>query len=556
MTTFQTRKIQYNIKNSMLDLLNIVLLVLGLPALIITYFNAISIGHFPVFSTAGIIIIFIFIIFRKRISYHVKGWGLALIGYLIGTFGLWNEGIMSDGLLYYVFIAIVGSMLINRLSGFIISFLSIATFAFIALAVTQGWHTYDFDVITYFYSPKNWLAFVLSTALFIGIALYIYGRLESYLVQYINKITVQSRKLARSKTRLEKEILEKKLTENQLKQSEHKFKKVFNNIGDGILLLRPDNTVLTVNDSFLELTGSTLDSVINKPLESFFNDPYRINLMMNPGTVVTSLFNLHEHWLKKSASHGIIPVEVRIVPVKMEKEIDSIIVIKDITRIKETEFKTMHAVINSEEEERKRIAQDLHDSIGPYLSAAKLYVNSDTLSENTSRGTEIRKELSDLLSLAINTIREISSNLGSHVLRSAGLHAALQSFIEKIKISSTIKFDLQLPVTSPFIEKVEISLFRIMVELINNSVKYSSATEIIIKQSEIDPAVIMEYLENGVGFVVTEVLDQHKGMGLYNILSRVNSLGGLVEYSSSPGNGVQVRITFNQEQTYKKYVLQ
>jgi PAS domain S-box-containing protein len=444
-------------------------------------------------------------------------------------------------------------MLINRISGFIISLLSMATFALIALAVAQGWHTYDFDITTYFYSSKNWLAFLLSTALFIGATLYVYGRLESYLVQYIKKITYQSRKLASSRTRLEKEILERKLTENQLKHSEHKFKKVFNSIGDGILLLRPDNTVLTVNDSFLELTGSTLGSVLDKPLESFFNDPYRIKLMMNPGTVVTSLFNLNEHWLKKGADHGILPVEVRIVPIKQEKEIGSIIVIKDITRIKETEIKIMHAVINSEEEERKRIAEDLHDSIGPYLSAAKLYVNSDTLSENKPGGTEIRKELSDLLNLAISTIREISSNLGSHVLRTAGFHAALQNFIEKIKVSSNIKFDLQIPVTSPFIEKVEISLFRILVELINNSVKYSSATEIIIKQSEIDPAVIIEYLENGVGFRVTEVLDQHKGMGLYNILSRVNSLGGLVEYNSSPGNGVQVRITFNQDQTYKKY---
>jgi PAS domain S-box-containing protein len=551
MENILTRKVNNEFKNPILDTLNIVTLVLGIPAWIITYINNLSLGRIPYLSGFGILVIAFLVIFRKKIINQVKGWTVIILGYMIGTSALWNEGIMSDGLLYYIFIGILATMLIDIRSGIIVFLIGIATFSGIAFAVLKDWHVFDFDIVKYFYSPETWLALILTAVLFISVALYIYGRLESYLVQYISKLTDESSKLTRSKMQLENEISERKLTENQLKQSENRFKKVFNSIGDGILLLRPDNTVFNVNESFLDMAGFTRDSVFNKPLNSFFDDPHRIDLLLKPDTVVTSLFNLREHWLRKGSGNGTIPVEVRILPIKREKEISNIAIIKDISIINETEIKIMHAVISGEEEERKRIAQDLHDSIGPYLSTAKLYVNSNALSGNDARGSEIRKELSEILGLAIKSVREISGNLGSHVLRSSGLHTALQNFIEKISVTSNIKFDLQMPVNSPFIEKVEIALFRILVELINNSVKYSSATEITIKHSEINHTVLIEYFENGVGFNVAEALERHKGMGLYNIHSRIDSLGGLVEYNSSPGYGVSVKIAFIRDQIYK-----
>jgi|GEM_PF-3310992 PAS domain S-box-containing protein len=552
MEKIHARLVYDEIKNPILDSVNLVTLVLGTPALIITYINNLSIGHIPYISAFGLLVIAVLVIFRKTINYQIKGWSLIVLGYMIGTTALWNEGIMSDGLLYYIFIGIIATLLINIRSGLIIMVISILSFSAIAVAVSKGWHVFDFDIQKYFYSSETWLAYILTAMLFLSVALYIYGRLESYLVRNISELTAQSKKLAHSKTRLEQEVIERKLTEEQLKQSENKFKKVFNSIGDGILLLRPDHTVHNVNESFLRMTGLPVNSVINKPLESFFNDPYRINLLLKPDKVASSLFNLSEHWLKIHGGNETIPVEIRILPIKREEEISKIAIIKDISSSKETEIKIMHAVINSEEEERKRIAQDLHDSIGPYLSAAKLYVNSSALKGNDIRGGEIRKELSDLLHLAINSVREISGNLGSHVLRSAGLHASLHKFIEQINVTCSIAFNLQIPVTSPFVQNVEITLYRILVELINNSVKYSSASEIMIKQSETDRTVLIEYIENGVGFDVAEALDRHKGMGLYNIHNRISSLGGLVEYNSSPGNGVSVRITFNKDQTFKQ----
>lgn len=554
MNNAQTQKMYTEIKNPILDSLTIIAFVAGTPAFIISYMNARSIGHFPYFSILGILLLMTFIVFRKKIPYNVKGWSMIIIGYLIGTIALLHEGILSDGLLYYIIIGILTSMLINIRSGIIITIISIATASFIAFMVSTGWHTYDFDIVQYFYSSKSWIAFVLTAAFFTAVAVYIYGRLESYLVQYIDKLTAQSAMLSHSKIRLEKEITERQSTEVQLTESENRFKKVFNSIGDGIILLAPDHTVQAVNDSFLQMTGITRNKVIQKSLVSLFFDSQRINSLLNAENQVTSLFSLNENWLKKGSDDATIPVEVRILPLSYEKDINNIVVIKDITSKKETEARIMHAVISSEEEERKRIAQDLHDSVGPYLSAAKLYVSALVIDDNDRKGHEIKKELNELLNLSISSIREIAGNLGSHVLRSSGLFAALSDFISKINTNNKINFNLQIPQDSPFIEKVEIALYRIMVELINNSVKYSSATNISMHYSKVDRNVVLEYDENGVGFDVAETLAHHKGMGLYNIHSRIHSLGGLVEYNSSPGKGVMVRIIFDKDLILKQDV--
>jgi len=499
----------------------------------------------------GLLMVIFFVLFRKKVPFQLKGWSLIILGYLIGTIGLLHEGLLSDGLLYFAFISILTSMLINIRSGILVTAISVTTIAVIAFIVSKGQYGYDFDIIKYFYSPQTWLGFTITAALFTIMAVYIFGRLESYLIQYINELTNQSRKLTRSKYRLEKEIAERKQTAKQLNDSENKFKRVFDSIGDGILLLQPDHTIHDVNNSFLKLTGLGAKAVISRPLESLFQDPGRIKALFKSESSVQSLFNYTEHWLKGSDDNKTIPVEVRILPIRLEQEINKITIIKDITDKKETEARIMHAIISSEEEERKRIALDLHDGIGPYLSAAKIYIDSLSSDENHARDAQIKQELHELLQLSISSIREISGNLGSHVLRAYGLSAAIQKFIEKISSNVNIKFNVLLPEMSPYIEQVETALYRIMVELINNSVKYAQAKEITIKHTDTSNTVMIEYIENGIGFDVETALRLHQGMGLYNIQSRISSLGGLIDFDSAPGKGVHVSIVFNKTRIYK-----
>jgi PAS domain S-box-containing protein len=538
------RKQNEEIKNSILDSLFLVIVIIGLPALIISYLSTKSIGHFPTFSLAGLAILITFVLLKRRVPFLVKGWSLIIIGYLIGTNGVLHEGLLSDGLLYYAFISILASMLINIRSGLIITSISLLTVTLIALLVNQGKHTYSFDIIRYFYSGKTWLGFLLTATMFTFTAVYIYGRLELYLNQYIRDLIHNTNKLNHSKQRLEKEITERRQTELQLSESESKFKRVFDSIGDGIVLLDHHGLIEDVNESFLQITGTPAEVFHQRRLETLFQEPSRICELMQNNASSNMFFSKSENWLKGPDGNRLIPVEVKILPVEQNKRIKEIAIIRDIRFLKENETRIMHAVVKSEEEERKRIAQDLHDGIGPYLSAAKMYVESLTPDQQNTRNQKTHHEIIELLHLSIQSVREIAGNLGTHILKTYGLAAAVQKFVTNLGENLGITFKIDLPVNPALNESVEAALYRILVELINNTLKYAAASEISIQQIEEDNTLYFKYNDNGIGFRLEEVLRQHKGMGLYNIQNRIHSLGGLVDFCTAPGKGVGVSIAF------------
>ena len=534
------------IKNSMLDSLIIIILILGIPNLAIVIFNTHLEGHFPYISAAGLVIMLFSAIFRNRIPFLVKAWMLISFGYFIGTAGLINEGLLSDGLLYYVNIVILSSMLINIRTGIIIMIITILTSGLIAWSISMDWLNYTFDIVTYFHSPTTWLAFIFMAAFFTSLAVYIYGRLEKYLVHYVNELTLQTETLNKSNIQLAKEIEDRELTEHQLIQSEIKFRNVFNMISDGIILLNQNYTMIDINDGMVKMTGFSKENLFDRPFETLFTDTTRLQDVLDKKPSQSSLFNNNEHQVRTSEKNVTIPVEIKLLPFQTEPEIMYIAHLKNMTNARENEIKIMNAVISSEEEERMRIARDLHDSVGPYLSAARLYVQSMEFSDMDPRSVQIKKELSELMNLSISSIREISGNLGSHVLRTLGLRAALQSYIEKVNPDGAIKFEILVPDHYPFVENVEIALYRVLAELIINSVKYASSGIISITLSDSPRKVSLKYKDNGVGFNLQEALGKQKGMGLYNIHSRIQALGGNIDFHSRPGKGVSVNISFER----------
>jgi PAS domain S-box-containing protein len=540
------------IKKSMLDSLLLITLVVGLPALIAVIINSRETGSFPYFSLAGLIVLLVIAIFRKKVPFLLKAWIMITFGYLIGTRGLLNEGLLSDGLFYYIFISILSSMLIDIRSGVITMIVTLLTTSLITYAISRNWLIYKLDIVSYFYSPSAWIAFLMTIALFTSVAVFIYGRLEKYLVQYISELTQKTDTLNKSNIRLEKEIEERQTAEKQLNQSENRFRNVFNSIGDGIVLLRQDHSIVDINDGFLEMTGLSCETLLHKNFKMLFSDPDKLFSPVNPEHGFPAIFNKNENLLITSKNKISVPVEVTLLPFQYDPDITHIALIKDIKEKKENETKIMNAIINSEEEERLRIAQDLHDGVGPYLSAASIYINSMEVDKKDTKSKRIKNELSELMNLSISTIREISGNLGSQMLRSLGLKAALASFIKKIRLQSQVIFELSIPEQYPFLENVEVTLYRILVELINNSLKYGSPKKIIIELVDAPSSVSLNYYEDGCGFNMQDALITQKGMGLYNIHSRINAMGGSIDYYSRPGKGVTVRLSLSRSTACKQ----
>lgn len=216
--------------------------------------------------------------------------------------------------------------------------------------------------------------------------------------------------------------------------------------------------------------------------------------------------------------------------------------ISDITQTKLLEQQVLNAVIETEEKERLHFSQDLHDSLGPTLSASKALIQLMNKPNLTFNRNEILMDIENLLDESIQNVRDISFRLSPHILKNFGLYEAIESFINKIKESTNIIFDITLDNRHRFNEKFETVVYRILCECINNTIKHSKATKVTITMFCLKKNLFVEYIDNGIGFNVASKLADHKGVGLMNMQSRVKSINGSIIIQSSKEKGTSIKL--------------
>lgn len=195
--------------------------------------------------------------------------------------------------------------------------------------------------------------------------------------------------------------------------------------------------------------------------------------------------------------------------------------------------KGLKAVISAQEEERKRIARDLHDGIVQQLSGLKLGLQNILPGDNDP---DTRKML-DLLDDSTKELREISHQMMPRALSNLGLIPALKDLLETSLGHTQVAYNFEtfgLKETDRFEESVEISLYRIVQELINNIIKHSGATKVSVQLIRSGHMLNLFVEDNGGGFEGTTT---GKGIGLMNIASRLDTLNGKVNYEPSPEGG-------------------
>jgi signal transduction histidine kinase len=209
-----------------------------------------------------------------------------------------------------------------------------------------------------------------------------------------------------------------------------------------------------------------------------------------------------------------------------------------------SEKKVLTAIINTEENERKRFAKDLHDGLAPLLSTVKMSLSALTNKIIGSPGTEILENTNHLVNEAINTIKDISNNLSPHVLENFGIESALGTFISKINQTKVIEIIFKSNLNDERIESdKEVVLYRAACELINNSVKHSGASKIEIDLNRHERFIILQLSDNGRGFDQGDLKrNDNKGMGLSNIETRVKSVEGAFVIESAIGKGTTALI--------------
>jgi signal transduction histidine kinase len=206
----------------------------------------------------------------------------------------------------------------------------------------------------------------------------------------------------------------------------------------------------------------------------------------------------------------------------------------------EKQIDLLNAVFETQETERKRLAEDLHDSVGQVLSAIKLNLHrldKVNVNENPNNLLADTRKLTDE---CIQEIRNIIHNVLPPVLIDFGLIDALQALCAKIAKTTDIKITFTTGLTEErFPSEIEITLYRIAQELFGNAVKHSGASAIHLLLTKESGWLVMSFSDNGVGFDMDNITH---GFGLKNLQSRAQFINGKIHIYSKPLNGTLTTI--------------
>jgi signal transduction histidine kinase len=207
----------------------------------------------------------------------------------------------------------------------------------------------------------------------------------------------------------------------------------------------------------------------------------------------------------------------------------------------EKELQLLNALMQGEERERSRIAKDLHDSVAGMLAATKMHL-SNIQSDMRIEQTSSYQQGMLLLDEATQEIRKTSHNLMPETLLAKGLDEALRRYCANISSNNLIIQYDSWGTIKRLKGSFELSVYRIIQELINNIVKHSKATEAIVQMSANLNILSVTVEDNGTGF---DVSVPNKGMGIQSIESRIETINGSMKIDSHPGSGANVYLEFD-----------
>ena len=201
--------------------------------------------------------------------------------------------------------------------------------------------------------------------------------------------------------------------------------------------------------------------------------------------------------------------------------------------------KMLHAALESQENERKRLAADLHDSIGAMLSTIRLSVSSLARQEGVATTAE---HIKTMLDDTITSVRRISRDLLPSTLEKFGLTQALKDLCEQYTLASgvSVRF-LEKGSPQEKSQNDQLMIFRIAQELVNNALKHAQASSIdVVLDWEKNFQLIVT--DDGSGFLVERALESGKGLGLFNLENRARILNGRLSFNPNQPKGTIAKL--------------
>lgn len=329
------------------------------------------------------------------------------------------------------------------------------------------------------------------------------------------------------------DVTDKTMTQEALAASEARWRTIFDHAADLIATVNVEGRVLSVNDHE-ELRGLRW---AGKRLEDVMVPENAANAMMHIHEVFTTGRPKKLEFRYVSSGGEVRFYGCNISPIYHHERVLTVLIIaRNISEAKVYEKQTRAALMEGEEQERKRIAQELHDGLGQLFTAMKMNLQDLEQHMDGKGGQQVSEQfkyLEQQIGTAMNEVRNISRNLMPDVLWQFGLAPALEDLIRKWNALEGLKVQLQIvDIQGRFAPEMENTVYRILQELITNSVRHGKATDIFVQLIDHGDELLLMVEDNGNGF---DPGTAFSGSGLRNIRSRAERFDGTMTIDSAVG---------------------
>ena len=352
------------------------------------------------------------------------------------------------------------------------------------------------------------------------------------------------------------------------KRSETNYREIFNAVNDAILVHHIDTAeILDVNYKFCEMFGYTLEESRNLNVEKLYSNvpPYTKEIgwqnFIKAKEDIDALPPIFE-WLAKDKAGRVFWIEVSIRKGVIGGKDSVLSIVRDISKRKKMEesLKTSERdlrilsskLLSVQEKEKKRIARDLHDSIGQSLTAIKIEVENILKNSDQKNAREIVEPLKGIIPKIqgiIGEVRRVTMDLRPATLDDLGILATISYFCREFqKLFPNIRIEQQINIQENEVPNpLKIMLFRVLQETFNNIAKHSQADLILLSFLKKGFTIELNIEDNGKGFEIGRELtgvSPKRGLGLTSIKERIKFSGGTVSITSTKGVGTIVHASW------------
>jgi PAS domain S-box-containing protein len=386
--------------------------------------------------------------------------------------------------------------------------------------------------------------------------------ITSLAIQHIEALQEVKQKAAELEARVQARTADLQQANEMIRQSQSQFQGLFENMGEGMILFDLQGKVLKINKAAGDILG--IDPAVVEG--TFYDSPYWKGKVTFPEGMTLSRENLGQ-FLQTSLQQVRRNLEVHVLLangsshwirgsmaplVNESSQLEGIIItFADITIEKELQKEQERfslRLLQVQEEERKRIAYELHDDTAQYLSILKMQLGA-LIDSREIQSPKIKEKLQFLerdADRAFNDVRRYSHELRPVVLERSGLQVALEQLSDDYNKLSQLQITIEVGGEEPELtEEVKLGFFRIAQEALNNIRKHAKASKANIVLTFRDDRMEMIVTDNGTGFDVNEAAARAGGrgsLGLMSMRERARLIGANLKIDSKPGYGTVVRV--------------